>query len=85
MGGDGLVQPLGAVMPLAEAQSHWVADLLEGRCALPGREEMLDEIRTYRARTARRCVASTRHTIQVDAQAYLRELAKERRRRAVPR
>ncbi|WP_230195067.1 NAD(P)-binding domain-containing protein [Streptomyces coriariae] len=81
----GLVQPLGAIMPLAEAQSHWVADLLEGRCALPGREEMLDEIRTYRARTARRYVASTRHTIQVDAQAYLRELAKERRRRAVPR
>ncbi|MEU9309348.1 hypothetical protein [Streptomyces sp. NPDC048256] len=40
-------------MPLAEAQSHWVADLLEGRCALPGREEMLDEIHTYRARTAR--------------------------------
>ncbi|TQJ37469.1 NAD(P)-binding domain-containing protein [Streptomyces sp. SLBN-115] len=81
----GLIQPLGAIMPLAEAQSHWVADLLEGRCALPGREEMLDEIRTYRARTARRYVASTRHTIQVDAQAYLRELAKERRRRAVPR
>ncbi|MFD7934066.1 NAD(P)/FAD-dependent oxidoreductase [Streptomyces sp. NPDC059755] len=81
----GLVQPLGAIMPLAEAQSHWVADLLEGRCALPGREEMLDEIRTYRARTARRYVASTRHTIQVDARAYLRELAKERRRRAVPR
>ncbi|WP_405764365.1 NAD(P)-binding domain-containing protein [Streptomyces sp. NBC_00080] len=81
----GLVQPLGAIMPLAEAQSHWVADLLEGRCALPEREEMLDEIRTYRARTARRYVASTRHTIQVDAQAYLRELAKARRRRAVPR
>ncbi|MGW3632162.1 flavin-containing monooxygenase [Streptomyces sp. NPDC005122] len=81
----GLVQPLGAIMPLAEAQSQWVADLLQNRCALPGREEMLDEVRTYRARTARRYVASTRHTIQVDAQAYLKELARERRRRAVRR
>ena len=30
----GLIQPLGAIMPLAEAQSEWVADLLvgAGRC-----------------------------------------------------
>ncbi|WP_229916238.1 NAD(P)-binding domain-containing protein [Streptomyces fructofermentans] len=81
----GLVQPLGAIMPLAEAQSHWVADLLEGRCELPGQARMLKEISAYRARTARRYVASTRHTIQVDARAYLRELAKERRRTAVRR
>ncbi|MFE1921098.1 flavin-containing monooxygenase [Streptomyces asoensis] len=81
----GLVQPLGAIMPLAQAQSHWVADLLQGRCALPGRDAMLDEIRAHRARTARRYVASPRHTIQVDARAYLRELARERGRRAVRR
>jgi hypothetical protein len=78
----GLVQPLGAIMPLAEAQSHWVADLLEGRCALPGPERMRQETGTYRARLARRYVTSTRHTIQVDAQAYLRELRAERRRGA---
>jgi cation diffusion facilitator CzcD-associated flavoprotein CzcO len=76
----GLVQPLGAIMPLAEAQSHWVADLLEGRCALPGPERMRQETRAYRAGLARRYVTSTRHTIQVDAQAYLRELRAERRR-----
>ncbi|MFE8015079.1 NAD(P)-binding domain-containing protein [Streptomyces antibioticus] len=78
----GLVQPLGAIMPLAEAQSHWVADLLQGHCTLPDRERMHAEIDTYRTRTARRYVASTRHTIQVDAQAYLRELRRERRRGA---
>ena len=33
----GLIQPLGAIMPIAEAQSEWVADLLEGRGALPAR------------------------------------------------
>jgi hypothetical protein len=41
---------------------------------------MLDEIRGYRIRTARRYVASNRHTNQVDAQAYLKELARERKR-----
>ncbi|MGV9704732.1 flavin-containing monooxygenase [Streptomyces sp. NPDC003483] len=76
----GLVQPLGAIMPLAEAQAHWVADLLDGRGALPGPAEMRAEARAYRAALARRYVASTRHTIQVDARSYLRELRDERRR-----
>jgi hypothetical protein len=43
---------------------------------------MRQETGTYRARLARRYVTSTRHTIQVDAQAYLRELRAERRRGA---
>lgn len=81
----GLVQPLGAIMPLAEAQSHWVADLLEGRCALPAQDAMRREIAAYHARTARRYVASTRHTIQVDALSHLRELRNERTRMAVAR
>ncbi|MFD6494251.1 NAD(P)-binding domain-containing protein [Streptomyces sp. NPDC059944] len=78
----GLIQPLGAIMPLAEAQAHWVADLLLGRCALPTREEMLSEIDTYGERLRHRYVASPRHTIQVDARAYTRELARERKRGA---
>src|SRR5581483_7747481 len=31
----GLLQPLGAIMPLAEAQASWVADILEGKVKLP--------------------------------------------------
>ena len=31
----GLLQPLGAIMPLAEAQSEWIADVLEGKVELP--------------------------------------------------
>ena len=31
----GLLQPLGAIMPLAEAQSEWIADVLEGKVGLP--------------------------------------------------
>ncbi|MFD3759930.1 flavin-containing monooxygenase [Streptomyces sp. NPDC058622] len=78
----GLIQPLGAIMPLAEAQSHWVADLLSGRCVLPSPRAMRKEIAAYGRRTARRYVASTRHTIQVDARSHLKEIHRERARRA---
>jgi hypothetical protein len=75
----GLIQPLGAIMPLAEAQSAWVADLLDGRGALPSYDEMRVQIREYDERLAKRYVASKRHTIQVDFHAYLAEIARERR------
>ncbi len=76
----GLVQPLGAIMPIAEAQSEWVADLLEGRTTLPGAAEMRTSIAADRERMARRYVRSKRHTIQVDFAPYMREIARERRR-----
>jgi hypothetical protein len=74
-----LLQPLGAMMPLAEAQSEWVADLLAGEAALPTREEMWKEIRKRREALQRRYVKSTRHTIQVDFYPYLREIDAERK------
>ena len=79
----GLVQPLGAVMPLAEAQAHWVADVVNGRVALPPRAEMRAQIAAYDAALRKRFVASKRHTIEVDFHAYLVELEKERKTRAV--
>ena len=78
----GLVQPLGAVMPLAEAQAHWVADLVTGRVALPPRAEMRAQIAAYDEALRKRFVASKRHTIEVDFHAYRAELEKERRSRA---
>ncbi len=74
----GLVQPLGAIMPLAEAQSGWVADLLTGTAALPGKAEMRREIAHYHRAQSRRYVASKRHTIQVDFLEHLGEIRKER-------
>jgi len=74
----GLVQPIGAIMPIAEIQSHWVADLLEGRAILPPESEMNREIARYRAAAARRYVRSATNAIQVDFQAYLRQIRKER-------
>ena len=77
----GLMQPLGAIMPLAEAQAEWVADLLTGRVRCPSRAEMQEEIR-LEAKMRKRYVASKRHTIQVDFQPYLRELKRERKKAA---
>ena len=70
---------LGAMMPLAEAQSEWVADLLAGESALPTHDEMWKEIKDRREALRRRYVKSTRHTIQVDFFPYLREIDKERK------
>lgn len=76
----GLVQPWGAIMPLAEEQSKWIADLVEERCSLPTCEEMLRDIERAREAMRRRYTASSRHTIQVDFYPYLDGLRKERRR-----
>jgi dimethylaniline monooxygenase (N-oxide forming) len=77
-----LLQPLGATMPLAEAQSEWVCDHLTGRYALPPRGELLRDIARERASMRKRYVASRRHTMQVDYDDYLHELRQERKRGA---
>lgn len=78
----GLLQPLGAIMPLAEAQSAWIADYLDGRYALPPEEALLGDIERERRAMRERYVASPRHTMQVDFDDYLLDLARERRRGA---
>jgi cation diffusion facilitator CzcD-associated flavoprotein CzcO len=78
----GFVQPLGAIMPIAEAQAEWVADLLGGRGTLPSPTEMRAEIAEAERKMRKRYVASKRHTIQVDFQPYLREIRRERKKAA---
>src|SRR5436309_6863139 len=73
-----LLEPLAALMPLAEAQSEWVADLLAGESALPTHDEMWKEIKDRREALRRRYLRSTRHTNQVDLFPYLRENDKQR-------
>ena len=73
----GLLQPLGAVMPLSEAQSCWVADYLNGRYKLPPEGAMRSFMSQDMAKMQKRYVASKRHTIQVDFDDYLYELDKE--------
>jgi dimethylaniline monooxygenase (N-oxide forming) len=78
----GLLQPLGAIMPLAQAQSEWVADHLAGRYALPAPADLRADIERERRKMFERYVASPRHTMQVDFDDYLADLARERRRGA---
>jgi dimethylaniline monooxygenase (N-oxide forming) len=78
----GFIQPFGPIMPLAEAQCEWIADLLEGRGALPSADQMREEIDAYEGWMRKGYVASKRHTIQVDFHPYLREIRRERKRGA---
>jgi thioredoxin reductase len=75
----GLLQPLGAIMPLAEAQSAWVGDHLLGEYALPEPALLRKDIHDDQAAMRKRYIASKRHTIQVDYDDYLYELEHERR------
>jgi hypothetical protein len=74
----GLLQPLGAIMPLAAAQSEWIADHLQGRYVLPPEHELRADMAAERARMFKRYVASKRHTMQVDFDDYLLDLERER-------
>jgi cation diffusion facilitator CzcD-associated flavoprotein CzcO len=80
----GFIQPLGPIMPLAEAQCEWVADLLSGRAALPPTAEMKREIAGEEGRMKKRFVASKRHTVEVDFHPYLRQIRRARKRAAQP-
>ncbi len=78
----GFIQPLGPIMPLAEAQSEWVADLLGGRVSLPPAAEMRRQIAAEELKMRKRFVASKRHTVEVDFHPYLREIRRERKQAA---
>ena len=75
----GLLQPLGAIMPIAELQSEWVSDFLAGRYALPSPGDLRTDIDDERRRMFKRYVASKRHTMQIDFDDYVAALAKERK------
>jgi cation diffusion facilitator CzcD-associated flavoprotein CzcO len=77
-----LLQPLGATMPLAAAQSEWVCDYLAGRYALPAPHLVRADMEAERQVMFARYVPSKRHTMQVDFDDYLAALAKERKRGA---
>lgn len=73
----GLLQPLGAIMPLAEAQSKWLAKYIKGEYVLPPQPEMRRMMEAERKKMFSRYVPSKRHTMQVDFDDYLDDMAKE--------
>jgi dimethylaniline monooxygenase (N-oxide forming) len=80
----GFLQPFGPIMPLAEAQAEWIADLLSGRAQLPAAAEMQQQIAVEEEKQGKRFVVSKRHTVEVDFYPYLREIRRERKRVAAP-
>jgi dimethylaniline monooxygenase (N-oxide forming) len=75
----GLLQPLGAIMPLAEAQGQWIAEYLRGEYHLPSEADMQAHIAKDMEAMRKRYVTSKRHTIQVDFDEYLFKLGEERK------
>lgn len=76
----GLLQPLGAVMPLAEAQAAWIAETLAGRYVPPSDAVVRRQMAAEHARDRKQFYPSPRHTMEVDFDHYLWDLARERRR-----
>jgi len=68
----GLVQPIGAIWPLAEAQGRLVARYLTGRFRLP--LDLKAAIAAELAGIRGRFVSTPRHVIEVDFHRYLRAL-----------
>ena len=66
----GLIQPVGALPPLAEQQARWVSQLIDGHSP-PAAGEMKAEIVTESFERSRRYQDRQRHTIQVDYWPYL--------------
>lgn len=76
----GLVQPLCAMMPIAEQQSKLIAAHLTGRYLAPSAEQMARERDAMHAAVKSHYVESARHTIQIDCGAYTYDLRQELKR-----
>jgi thioredoxin reductase len=75
-----LIQPLGAIMPLAEIQAKWIAKIIKGESKLPSKEAMLKTIEVDKQEIAQRYKQTPRHTLQVDFYTYKGIIEKEMKR-----
>ncbi|KAL4634954.1 dimethylaniline monooxygenase N-oxide-forming 5-like [Arapaima gigas] len=73
----GLVQPLGAIMPISEMQARWATRVFKGLNKLPSVDHMWKDIKAVQEKMSKRYVASARHTIQVDYTPYMDEVANQ--------
>jgi dimethylaniline monooxygenase (N-oxide forming) len=71
------IQPLGAIMPLAEIQAKWIAKIINKKVALPSKEIQLAAIEKQKEYNQKRYNQSARHTIQVDFHTYKLAIEKE--------
>lgn len=76
----GLLQPIGATIPLVEIQARWLAAVLAGEVKLPDRATMDAEIARHKRALAKRYVQSARYTLEVDFKEYAAQLRGDMRR-----
>ncbi|ESO84662.1 hypothetical protein LOTGIDRAFT_221976 [Lottia gigantea] len=75
LGVIGLIQAVGAVMPISEIQSRWFVQLLKGNCKLPSNKVMLNDIKRNTVEMNEGYVSTRRHTIQAFWVDYMDEIA----------
>lgn len=73
----GLIQPWGAINPIAELQCRWATRVFKGLTKLPSREMMWKDIIKKKDDMKKRFVQRQRHTIQVDWIPFMDEVANE--------
>lgn len=70
----GLIRPVGSITRLVEAQSRWVARIVDGDLSLPSAEVMREEIDLYLKGIEERYGRTAGASVQVDVGGYLRDL-----------
>ncbi|CAL1544597.1 unnamed protein product [Lymnaea stagnalis] len=73
----GLIQAIGAVMPIAEMQCRWYTKLVKGERQLPSRRMMEDDISKKEDSMKKLYLGSRRHTLQTFWIAYMDEVASQ--------
>lgn len=76
----GLVDAPSGLLPIVERQSAWLADLLVGAATLPDHRRMREAVDAGERRSRERFPGEPPHTIRCDPHAYMRVLARDRRR-----
>ncbi|KNC96124.1 uncharacterized protein SPPG_08512 [Spizellomyces punctatus DAOM BR117] len=71
----GLVQPIGAVMPVSEMQARWVSRVFAGHCKLPDSKSLRDAVDLEWQEHTKRFVPKERHTVEVEYVTYMDDLA----------
>ncbi|MBS1548260.1 MAG: NAD(P)-binding domain-containing protein [Bacteroidetes bacterium] len=72
----GLIQPLGAVMPLAELQAKWIGKIINKEASVPDEQDMQSWFMKNRKKMKDRFGDSSRHTLEVDFFPYKKTLMK---------
>nr|XP_003468717.1 dimethylaniline monooxygenase [N-oxide-forming] 5-like [Cavia porcellus] len=73
----GLVQPVGAIIPISELQSRWVVSIFKGLKKLPSERDMMADITRKRKELAKIVLESPRVSRRVQYIEYMDEIASE--------